>query len=139
MKLSAFITNHSEITIEKSENGQSNIHCEGSYDLVKKINSYRKQYGDNPIAWPETAQVKDSSDILINEIIQKLKDSYKLTYQHEELCHCRLVPTEVVVQSIKQGCRSVKEVSRVCKAGTGCGSCIPNIEETLMDILKTIK
>ncbi|MBC7458440.1 MAG: (2Fe-2S)-binding protein [Bdellovibrionaceae bacterium] len=52
------------------------------------------------------------------------------------MCHCRTVPTETVIQSIKQNCRTVKEISRATKAGTGCGTCIPQLRILLSEILR---
>lgn len=135
MKLKAQIAHQCEISLSLSEDGSTEAHCFGSYHLLKKIKQYRKDYGDHPKEWPEVV-VKDNEDILINEIVQKSKNNYALSYQHDELCHCRMVPTEIVLQSIKQGCRSVREISRVSKAGTGCGSCIPHIQQMLVDVLK---
>jgi bacterioferritin-associated ferredoxin len=127
--ITAHITNRAEIKSNEHE-----VSCSGSYALIKKVNQYKNEFGNDPATWPIKA-VQDSSDILINELILKSTHQYAISYNQEEICHCRTVPTETVIQSIKQDCHSVKEISRATKAGTGCGTCIPQLRILLSEIL----
>ena len=128
--ITAHITNRAEI---KSVAGE--VTCSGSYVLIEKVNQYKSEFGTDPARWP-TQAVNDSNDILINEFILKLTDQYAISYSQTEMCHCRTVPTETIIQSIKQDCRTVKEISRATKAGTGCGTCVPQIKILLSEILR---
>lgn len=112
------------------------ITCEGSFQVVERLQKYKNEFGADPKNWP-LQPVQDNYDIMINEFILKCQNQYQISYQHEEMCHCRSVPTETVIQSIKQNCRTVKEISRHTKAGTGCGTCVPNLKLLLSEILKT--
>ena len=103
----------------------------GSMLLIQKMNQLKQLYGKNPQTWPALADLKTGDDLLINEFILKLKNQFELSYPHEELCHCRMVPGEKVYQAIKQGCTSVDEVARATMAGTGCGSCRPDTQKLL--------
>jgi assimilatory nitrate reductase catalytic subunit len=47
------------------------------------------------------------------------------------VCVCMGVDEERLSAAIAQGARTVKEVQRACSAGTGCGSCIPQIRRYL--------
>lgn len=114
------------------------VTCTGSYQVIERVQSYKVQYGSDPANWP-LVEAKDSYDILINEFILKCKNQFSISYKHEEMCHCRTVPTEVVIQSIKQDCRTVKEISRHTKAGTGCGTCVPHLKVLLQEILNLQK
>lgn len=107
------------------------IHVIGSLSLIKKMHKLQKEYGRNPQDWPEILNLNSSDDILINEFILKAKAHFKLAYEPEELCHCRMVPAEKVYNSIKQGCRSIEDVGRATLAGTGCGSCRDDIQKLL--------
>ena len=107
------------------------VHIVGPLSLIKKMNELKKKYGGNPQSWPELLILKSSDDILINEFILKVKGNFKLAYESEELCHCRMVPVEKVYNAIKQGCRSVDDVGRTTLAGTGCGSCRPDTQKLL--------
>ena len=45
------------------------------------------------------------------------------------LCHCHGVKAGVVRRVIREiRPRDAREVGRACKAGTGCRSCVPDIE-----------
>lgn len=129
MDLKSNITHKAEI--KESDN---QVICEGSYRLIEKVQKYKAQYGTDPRLWP-VMDVQDSYDILLNEFILKCQNKYNLTYQHDEICHCRTVSRETVIQSIKQDCRTLKEISRNTKAGTGCGTCVPNLKVLLAEIL----
>lgn len=128
--ITAHIIHRAEI---KSTEGE--VSCSGSFALIEKVNKYKNEFGNDPAKWP-IQPVQDSSDILINELILKSTHQYSISYNQEEMCHCRTVPTETVIQSIKQDCRTVKEISRATKAGTGCGTCVPQLRLLLSEILR---
>ena len=107
------------------------IHVTGSLTLIEQMIGLRKQHGSNPEFWPELPTKISANDLLINEFILKVKSQFKLSYEHAELCHCRMVPAEKVYEAIKQGCQSVESVGRTTLAGTGCGSCREDIEKLL--------
>lgn len=107
------------------------IRVVGPLSLIQQMTDLRKKFGSDPKSWPALKIVQTVDDLLINEFILKLKSEFKLCYEHEELCHCRMVPTEKVYQAIKQGCQSVESVGRTTLAGTGCGSCREDIQKLL--------
>ncbi len=107
------------------------IHVIGSVDLLDLVAQKRKLFGDDPTRWPALDTLTSSDDLLLNEFILKCKSEFKLDYEHAELCHCRMVPTEKVYDGIKQGCISIDDIGRTTLAGTGCGSCRPDIEKLL--------
>lgn len=48
------------------------------------------------------------------------------------LCHCHGVKAGVVRRVVRElRPRDPREVGRVCKAGTGCRSCLPDIETVM--------
>jgi bacterioferritin-associated ferredoxin len=47
------------------------------------------------------------------------------------LCHCKGVSDKSVRRAIQCGASSVRDVSRACGAGTGCGGCRPLIQELI--------
>ncbi len=107
------------------------IHVIGSTSLLTKLNQLRKISGGNPAAWPVLEFLENEDDLLVNEFILKCKSAFKLAYDHAELCHCRMISAEKVFAAIKQGCRTVDDIGRTTLAGTGCGSCRPDIEKLL--------
>jgi bacterioferritin-associated ferredoxin len=114
---------------------EGSVSFSGPVDLEIKMNHQKQHYGENPAQW-KTCLAKDGYDVLLNEFILKCQNNYKIPYNHTELCHCRMIPTEKVVCAIKQGAFSVSEVSRQTIAGTGCGSCKKDIEELINYLVK---
>ena len=102
----------------------------GPKELLLKVNQLKKQHGMVIETWPLFLQAQLPEEILINEFINKAKQEI-FVYNHEELCHCRMVKTETVKNAVKAGCRKVSDVSRTTLAGTGCGSCRSDIEAVI--------
>ena len=45
------------------------------------------------------------------------------------VCHCKAVSDRTVTALVAEGCHEVDEISRMCGAGTDCGSCLGTLEE----------
>jgi bacterioferritin-associated ferredoxin len=136
MDIKSNITHRAELRLNDDQ-----MTCSGSFALIEKINKYKQEFGHDPKLWPVRDASKnpsdvDNYDILINEFILKSQGKFNISYKHEEICHCRTVPTETVMQSIKQGCRSLKDIARATKAGTGCGTCANHLLTLLEELLK---
>lgn len=112
----------------KYENDQ--LEAVGAKSLLLKVRELKVKHGQNPKEWPRLTNVENQDDILINEFIEKANER-PFIYNHEELCHCRMVPTETVKNAIKAGCRTQPDVSRATMAGTGCGACRKDIEDAI--------
>lgn len=112
------------------------ITVRGSKLLLDKVAQLKSQFGHDPHKWPQQ-RVGSGEDILINEFIMKANFEFKFCYNHEELCHCRNVPTEKVFDSIKNGCFRTEDVSRTTLAGTGCGSCRQDISNLIEQFKKS--
>src|SRR4051812_48972953 len=62
-------------------------------------------------------------DILIDEIINKLKGTYKFPLEDEELCHCRKIAAKKVDESVVLGAHTPEKVRAWTSASSGCGTC----------------
>lgn len=47
------------------------------------------------------------------------------------VCLCHAVRDRDLDAAIAEGASTVEEVGRACGAGTGCGACIPDVEDRL--------
>lgn len=47
------------------------------------------------------------------------------------VCLCHAVRDRELDAAIAEGAATVEEVGRACGAGTGCGACIPDVEDRL--------
>ncbi len=117
------------------EFSEKSLSFSGPIQLQNKINAVIRDFGKNPVNWPPQGVV-DGYDILLNEFILKCQNNYKIPYKHDEICHCRMVQTEKVLNTIKQDLFSVAEIGRVTMAGTGCGSCKKDIDDLLNYLIK---
>jgi bacterioferritin-associated ferredoxin len=114
---------------------QGSLRFSGSADFCQKLITQKNKHGCDPQKW-QVVRVVDGDDVLLNEFILKCQNNYKIPYEHEELCHCRMVQTEKVLNVIKQGVFITSEISRVTAAGTGCGSCKKDIDEITKYLVK---
>ena len=48
-----------------------------------------------------------------------------------QICNCNGVSKARLVDAVKSGCRSLKSLCDATRAGTGCGSCKPQVQEVL--------
>ncbi len=48
-----------------------------------------------------------------------------------QICNCNGVSKGAVINAVKKGCRSIKALCEATRAGTGCGSCKPQVNELL--------
>jgi bacterioferritin-associated ferredoxin len=51
------------------------------------------------------------------------------------VCHCKGVTDGQIRSAINAGARTPVEIGRFCRAGTGCGGCIPEVSRVLDDHL----
>ncbi|MBC7465442.1 MAG: (2Fe-2S)-binding protein [Bdellovibrio sp.] len=116
----------SEITLK---NGQ--VHVIGSLQLIGHVTTLKNKFGHDPKKWMPLNEIKTGEDLLLNEFILKCRGEFKLAYEDDELCHCRMVLADKVYNAVKQGARSVEDVARFTLAGTGCGSCRSDSQKIL--------
>lgn len=112
------------------ENGKVRRRVIGCEALLTLVQDLRARFGDDPAKWEPPAGPAHQ-EILVREFIQRLKGEWKLPYAHDELCHCRMIPTRVVDQAIVAGAHTPEAVSRATSASTACGTCRPDVEKIL--------
>lgn len=106
------------------------LNAKGCLPLLKLIDRWRDYIKKNVQLIP-CPEGKEHHDLLLKELVLKIKGEWQIVYPHVELCHCRVVQTQVVESAIVSGAHSLEKVSRVTSAGTGCGTCRSDIEEIL--------
>ena len=56
--------------------------------------------------------------------------------QGKIICACKQVGIHTITDAIlEQGCQSIDSIKKCTSAGTGCGSCLPEVENILLDTL----
>ena len=57
--------------------------------------------------------------------------------QGKIICACKQVGINTITEAIQdQGCQSIESIKSCTGAGTGCGSCVPEIGNILADYLE---
>lgn len=102
----------------------------GCAELLNLVQSLKKQFGKDIRTWPLPTGI-DHSSLLVKELILKCQGKWKLPYEHDELCHCRAVPTRIVDQAIVAGAHTPEVVSRQTSASTACSTCRPDVERLI--------
>ncbi|MCB0394230.1 MAG: (2Fe-2S)-binding protein [Bdellovibrionales bacterium] len=102
----------------------------GCISVLNAVKMARSKLNGAPKDWT-LPEGQDHGSLLLREVIMKARGEWKFPYDESELCHCRMVPTAVVDRCIQQGVQNVADVSRKTNAGTGCGTCRPNIQEII--------
>lgn len=80
---------------------------------------------------------RSTSRLLLREALLRAQEKWQLPYLEDELCHCRMVATEKVLQAIRVGAHTTDDVSAQTSASTACGTCRPNVQDLLDYILGT--
>lgn len=70
-------------------------------------------------------------EILLREIILKVKGEWNFPYKESEVCHCRMVSLETVDAAIICGAHTPQKVSEWTSASTACGTCRPDVTAIL--------
>lgn len=130
-QIKAVIEGRDELMFSENE-GLKAIGCKKMMTLFKDLQAL---HGKDPKFWP-LQKSQSHQSLLINELILKSKNVYKLPYSEEEICHCRSVATESVTQAIKAGAHTIEAIRATTDANTACGTCGPDVESVLKYILE---
>lgn len=76
--------------------------------------------------------------LLLRQLVMKVKGTWGEQPSDPELCHCRKISQENVERAIILGAHTVEKVRQRTSANTGCGTCLPDIEDLLKKYLEPI-
>lgn len=119
-----------ELHLEAKEGGGWRFSAVACHALSCLLLKMKEKHGDNIQNWPLPGGV-GHAEVLLREFLLKVQGKFVDPYPHDELCHCRNVPTEIVKKSILSGAHSVELVAQITTAGTACGSCRPDTEKII--------
>lgn len=119
---------HIEVTVD--ENASPKVQFRGCTELMGLMQSMRKNFGVDLKLWPIPSGTSHS-EILLRELILKLKGDWRYPYAHEEVCHCRNVACRTIDQAVIAGAHTTDIVSRQTSASTACGTCRPEVQKII--------
>ena len=100
----------------------------GDLELLELASEYRRSFKSDQDVQQLVAPAGESRAArLLREAVLRAQGKWHPPYVEEEICHCRLVPTERVWDAIRSGAKTGVEVSQMTSATTACGSCGPDV------------
>lgn len=119
-----------EIDVSGDDVSSAKIKVIGCTETLSLVRKYQIQHGADCSKWP-LPKGESHSEILLREVLMKLAGTWQFPYEHEELCHCRAVRTQIVDQAIIAGALDPETVSRRTSASTACGTCRPDVQKII--------
>lgn len=114
----------------KTEGPAPKVQFRGCSELMDLMQSMRKNFGVDIKLWP-MPHGTSHSEILLRELILKLRGEWNYPYKDVDLCHCRGVSCHTVDQAIIAGAHDTSTVSRQTSASTNCGTCRPEVQKMI--------
>ncbi len=102
----------------------------GSAETLALACEWRKQL-QGPLSSLVLPAGNSPFEILLREILLKMKGEWKFPYEQAEVCHCRMVSLEIVDSAIICGAHTPQKVSEWTSASTACGTCRPDVTAIL--------
>ncbi len=112
---------------EINSKGEVSFKAVASKDTLKILRSLKNQAVQD---W-SMPQGNSSSEILVRELIQKVRGTWFFPIEDPELCHCRKVSATKIDQAIVSGAHTIEKIRRITSANTACGGCQDDIEKLL--------
>ncbi|MFN7454520.1 MAG: (2Fe-2S)-binding protein [Pseudobdellovibrionaceae bacterium] len=112
------------------------LSVKGCHELRDLILGFKSNHGDQWKTWPPP-QGQTHSEILLRQFLLEQRGEWNPPYTHEEICHCRAVPTREVEKAIIMGAHTTQKVSRWTSASTACGTCRPDVEKMISYFLSS--
>jgi len=118
-----------QVTLVSGHNQTWEIQAVGCAAFLAGVQNLLQQHPD-PHRWT-APQGSSHVAVLLRELVDRIQGRFALPVQAEEICHCRMVKTEVVDHAIVAGAETVEQVRRWTSASSACGTCRPDIEKLL--------
>lgn len=110
-------------------------HASGSLSFLRYCQAQAQRL-KGPVCNIEIPSGNSPWEIIWREILLKIKNQWVEVIEHEELCHCRRVASSKVDLAIVYGAHSAADIRKRTSANTGCGTCLPVIEDLLKQRLE---
>jgi bacterioferritin-associated ferredoxin len=118
---------HIDVNLEGAFPKVSFRGCSEMMDLMQLM---RKNFGIDLRQWPIPPGTSHS-EILLRELILKLRGNWQYPTPEVEVCHCRSVACYTIDQAIIAGAHSTEIVSRQTSASTACGTCRSQVQKMI--------
>ena len=125
------IPGREELSLKYQESGSQlqliHLKAIGGPSLLGLVAEWRGKL-KGPIASLPLPEGPSTGAMLLREVILRAQGKWQFPYEHEELCHCRVVATAKVDAAVLTGAHHPRDVSKQTSASTACGTCLPDVE-----------
>lgn len=128
-KISVELEGRDQVDVE-IDGPAAQVHVRGCTEMLGLMHKLRKNFGANLKQWP-LPKGATHSEILLRELILKLRGEWNYPYKEDEVCHCRSVSTHTIDQAIIAGAHTTDMVSRQTSASTACGTCRLDVQRMI--------
>ena len=118
---------HLEFDEDKGQISGAKLTGIGGPELLETLDLWRPQL-KGAVAEIPLPDGCGTGAMLVREVLLKAQGQWQYPYEHEELCHCRAVPTQTVDAAVLTGAHEPSRVSKQTSASTACGTCRPDVE-----------
>lgn len=123
-----------EVTLDVSADPQlreaPKVTFRGCTEMMDLMLSMRRDFGIDPATWP-VPEGDSHAEMLLRELVLKVRGEWFLAYKEAEVCHCRKVSAATVDEAILAGAHTPQMVSRQTSASTACGTCRPDVQKMI--------
>ncbi|MGE0631774.1 MAG: (2Fe-2S)-binding protein [Pseudobdellovibrionaceae bacterium] len=119
------------VELEVSDSAPLKLRAMGCTEFLQQVREVRKLLSGKTVESLSVPEGNSHGEILIREVFLKAKGQWEYPYQHEELCHCRVIPAVKVDAAIVAGAHTTEAVSRLTSASTACGTCRHDVQKII--------
>lgn len=102
----------------------------GSLALLTAAKALKKSF-PKTIDQLQVPSGSDASTLLLKELVLKIKGEWALGDGDTEICHCRKISQQSIDRAIILGAHTLEKVRKRTSANTGCGACMPDVQELI--------
>lgn len=102
----------------------------GSLKLLAVAASIKKSFPSTieAISFPEGAE---PATLLVKELLMRVKNQWSDGDDDPEICHCRKISQRAIERAVILGAHTLEKVRKRTSANTGCGACMPDVQELI--------
>jgi bacterioferritin-associated ferredoxin len=131
-KISVEMRGRDRIDVEwdADDSGPPKVRFYGCSELLDLMKTMRQNFGADLRAWPVPSGASHC-EMLVRELVLKLKGEWQPIAKYAEICHCRKVSAATIDAAILAGAHTPQMVSRQTSASTACGTCRPEVQQMI--------
>lgn len=121
----------SRIDLEWDGSKQVTASTIGGLSLLERVRTVCSDLTNQGVGALQTPTGQSTEDLLVKQLVQRLKGDWPEEPQDPELCHCRKVSQAQVERAVILGAHTIEKVRLLSSANTGCGTCLTDVQDVI--------